>query len=466
MKRLFTFVIFLTLSHLSQATGLTKTHLKADSNTVAAIKRDTLFVPVVNPVVYSPYQSTFKRRLDSIQKEVPLNYNEFVQSYIDIYTSNGRKNDIGRMLGLCKYYFPIYEKAFREAGIPEEIKFLSIVESELNPNAISRVGAAGPWQFMAATGKTYGLNVNDDVDERRDPIKASYAAAAYLKDAYMEFGDWLLAIASYNCGKSSVERAIDKAGATDFWAIRPYLPQETRGYVPAYIAVSYVMNYYKKHGIMPQACSFNPKPDTLIINKTVSLSNLSRLLEMDYREVALLNPSYKRGVITATATAPRRLILPQVRADKFSMLYDALNSDAPMPLAPAAPVVYASAANVEKQQPIKTPSYHTIKRGESLADIADMAGVEVQDLKAWNNLHTNKAVVGKRLRLSENTGNDEPVTEKKATAKKYVTYKVRKGDTLSTVADKFEASMDEIKEMNGLKKSKLQPGMTLKISKV
>jgi membrane-bound lytic murein transglycosylase D len=462
MKRLFTFVICLALSHYSQATGITKTKLKADSNTVNA-KRDTLFKAVVNPVAYTPYQNTFKRRLDSIQKEVPLNYNDFVQSYIDIYTSNGRKNDIGRMLGLAKYYFPIYEKAFHEAGIPEEIKFLSIVESELNPNAISRVGAAGLWQFMAATGKTYGLNINDDIDERRDPIKASYAAAAYLKDAYMEFGDWLLAIASYNCGKSSVERAIDKAGATDFWAIRPYLPQETRGYVPAYIAVSYVMNYYNKHGIMPQACSFNPKTDTVIVNKTVSLSGLARLLEVDYREVALLNPAYKRGVITATATAPRRLILPQVRANKFSALYDALNGDAPA-VYNQPPVVYA--ANVERAQPVKTPAYHTVKRGETLAYIADLAGVEVQDLKDWNNLHSNRAVVGKRLRLSENTDGDDAPVEKKATAKKYVTYKVRKGDTLSTVADKFEASMDEIKEMNGLKKSKLQPGMTLRISKV
>ncbi|GAB3919394.1 lytic transglycosylase domain-containing protein [Mucilaginibacter boryungensis] len=460
MKRLFTFVICLALSHFSQATGITKP--KADSNIVTA-KRDTLFTPVVNPVAYTPYQNVFKRRLDSIQKEVPLNYNEYVQSYIDIYTSGNRKSDIGRMLGLCKYYFPIYEKAFREAGIPEEIKFLSIVESELNPNATSRVGAAGPWQFMAATGKTYGLNINDDVDERRDPIKASYAAAAYLKDAYMEFGDWLLAIASYNCGKSSVERAIDKAGATDFWAIRQYLPQETRGYVPAYIAVSYVMNYYNKHGIMPQACSFNPKTDTVIVNKTISLSGLARLLDVDYREVALLNPSYKRGVITASATAPRRLVLPQVRANKFSLLYDALNNDVPVTYTQP-PVVYA--ANTERTQPVKTPAYHIVKRGETLAYIADIAGVEVQDLKDWNNLRGNKAVVGKRLRLSENTGSEEPATETKATAKKYVIYKVRKGDTLSTVADKFEASMDEIKELNGLKQSKLQPGMTLKINKV
>jgi membrane-bound lytic murein transglycosylase D len=462
MKRLFTFVICLTLSQIIQASG--KPTLKADSNLVGT-RRDTLFVPVVVPVAYSPYQSTFKHRLDSIQKEVPLNYNEFVQSYIDIYTGPGRKNDIGRMLGLAKYYFPIYEKAFHEAGIPPEIKFLSIVESELNPNAVSRVGATGPWQFMAATGKAFGLSITDDVDDRRDPIKASYAAAAYLKDAYQEFGDWLLAIASYNCGKSSVERAIDKAGATDFWSIRQYLPQETRGYVPAYIAVSYIMNYYNKHSITPQACTFNPKPDTLMINKQVSLAGLSRLLDLDIREVSLLNPSYKRGVIMATEAAPRRLILPQIAPNKYSVLYDALSSDAPITYAP--PVFASTDKPVFNNKATKLPAYHTIKRGESLAGIADVAGVELQDLKAWNNLHSNKAVVGKKLRMSEGVAavaGEAPV-EKKA-AQKYITYKVRKGDTLSTVADKFEASMDEIKEMNGLKKSKLQPGMMLKINKV
>ncbi|MES2274410.1 MAG: LysM peptidoglycan-binding domain-containing protein [Bacteroidota bacterium] len=461
MKRLFTLVICLALSQLTQASGILKTKSKADSNIVAA-RRDTLFVPVVAPVVYSPYQTTFKRRLDSIQKEVPLNYNEYVQSYIDIYTSAGRKNDIGRMLGLAKYYFPIYEKAFREAGIPEEIKFLSIVESELNPNAVSRVGATGPWQFMAATGKVFGLSINDEVDDRRDPIKASYAAAAYLKEAYQEFGDWLLAIASYNCGKSSVERAIDKAGATDFWAIRPYLPNETRGYVPAYIAVSYVMNYFNKHNIIPQVCSIG-KTDTVIINKQVSLSNIARLLEVDAKDVYLLNPSYKRGVINASAASPRRLVLPQAHPGKFSMIYDALNSDAPVAYAPA---VYAAVGTVDKpSRSSKKPSYHTIKKGETLADIADEFGVEVQDLKAWNNLHSNKATIGKKLRLGESPADDDSPVTKKAT-KKYLTYTVRKGDTLSGLAEKFEASIDSIKELNGLKKNALQPGMTLKITKV
>jgi membrane-bound lytic murein transglycosylase D len=460
MKRLFTIVICLALSPITQASGIFTT--KADSNITGA-KRDTLFVPVVAPVIYSPYQTTFKKRLDSIQKEVPLNYNAFVQSYIDIYTSPGRKNDIGRMLGLAKYYFPIYEKAFREAGIPEEIKFLSIVESELNPNAVSRVGATGPWQFMAATGKIFGLAINDDIDERRDPIRASYAAAAYLKEAYQEFGDWLLAIASYNCGKSSVERAIDKAGATDFWAIRPYLPNETRGYVPAYIAVSYVMNYFRQHNIIPQACTI-AKTDTLIITKSVSLSNIARLLDVDAKDVYLLNPAYKRGVITATAASPRRLVIPQPTPGQFSMIYEALNSDGPVTYTPA---VYAAAPAVNKSssRPEQTPSYHTVKRGETLADIAGEYGVDIQDLKAWNNLHSSKATVGKKLRLSESAAGDDSPAEKKA-VKKYLTYKVRKGDTLSALAEKFEASVDSIKELNGLKKNALQPGMTLKITKV
>lgn len=459
MKRLFTFVTCLALSHLALASGK-KLTLKTDSDNLAK-KRDTLFVPAAQ-VVYSPYQATFKRRLDSIQHEVPLNYNEFVQSYIDVYTAPGRKSDIGRMLGLAKYYFPIYEKAFREAGIPEEIKFLSIVESALNPTAVSRVGATGPWQFMAATGKAYGLNISGDVDERCDPIQASYAAAAYLKEAYMEFGDWLLAIASYNCGTSSVERAIDKAGATDFWAIRQYLPAETRGYVPAYIAVSYVMNYYNKHSIMPQG-NIIGKTDTVIINRQVSLSNIARLLEVDAKDVFLLNPSYKRGIINASAATPKRLIIPRVHPGKFSDLYDALNSDAPVTL--------PSVININTEKPIarleeKRPAYHIIKKGETLADIADDIGVNVQDLKAWNNLHSNKAVVGKKLRLSENAGGDDsPVFEKKS-AKKYLTYKVKKGDTLSALAEKFEASVDSIKELNGLKKNSLQPGMMLKITKV
>jgi membrane-bound lytic murein transglycosylase D len=456
MKKVFTIVICLALSQFTQATVFLKTNISPDSGIVTA-KHDTLFVPVVKPVAFTPYQKVFKSRLDSIQKQVPLDYNDYVQSYIDIYTSPGRKADIGRVLGLAKYYFPIYEKAFREAGIPEEIKFLSIVESELNPNAVSRVGATGPWQFMYATGKLFGLNINDEVDERRDPIQASYAAAAYLKDAYQEFGDWLLAIASYNCGKSSVERAIDRSGGTDFWSIRQYLPAETRGYVPAYIAMSYVMNCFNKHSIVPQPCSFGIKTDTIMVNKPVSLTNIARVLETDVKDLLVLNPAYKRGVIKGSETAPRRLIIPQVSTEKYSVLYDALNSDTP--------VAYTNAPNPADRRVAEHPAYHTVKKGETLAGIADRYGLDEQDLKAWNNLQSNNSITGKKLKLSQRLAAATP-KEEKHSDKKYLTYKVRKGDTLSGLAEKFEASVENIKELNGLKKNSLQPGMKLKITKV
>src|SRR6201991_1073029 len=252
MKRLFTLTICLVLLQIVHAKPLSSAILNFQW---VPDFQDTVKRQAVNqPAAPAPIRGIYERRLDSISKDIPLEYNEYVQTYIDLYMQN--RDEMGQVVGLSKYYFPIYEKAFRDAGIPEEIKFLSIVESKLDPNAVSRVGATGPWQFMYTTGKLYGLNIDSYIDERRDPIQATYAAAAYLKDAYQEFGDWLLAIASYNCGKSSVERAIAKAGAMDFWTIRQYLPAETRNYVPAYIAISYVMNYADKHNIPMQKWDF------------------------------------------------------------------------------------------------------------------------------------------------------------------------------------------------------------------
>jgi peptidoglycan lytic transglycosylase D len=344
----------------------------------------------------------FKRRLDSIKKDVPLDYNEYVQGYIDTYMHN--RDEMGHVLGLCKYYFPIYEKAFHDAGIPEEIKYLSIVESKLDPFAVSRVGATGPWQFMFTTARLYGLSMDDYVDDRRDPIQASYAAAAYIKDAYQEFGDWLLAIASYNCGKSNVEHAIEKAGASDFWSIRQYLPAETRNYVPAFIAVTYVMNYYNKHNIIPQACSFSLKTDTVLVNKYVSLGTICQALNIDIKELSMLNPAYKRQIINGTSRAPRRLIIPQVDKAKYSALYEALNNTKMMPAAPQA--VYAA---YNENKPEEMPLFHTVKRGETLSTIADTYGIELQDLKVWNHLHSNKAIVGQKLKLSATA--EEPKTK-------------------------------------------------------
>jgi len=421
--------------------------------------KDTTVLPAINQPAALSYQGgIFKRRLDSIQKDVPLDYNEYVQGYIDTYVRN--RDEMARVIGLSKYYFPIYEKAFHDAGIPDEIKYLSIVESKLDPTAVSRVGAAGPWQFMFTTGKLYGLTIDDYVDDRCDPIQASYAAAAYLKDAYQEFGDWLLAIASYNCGKSNVEHAIEKANATDFWSIRQYLPVETRNYVPAFIAVNYVMNYYNKYGITPQACDLSLKTDTVLVNKFVALSTVSNALGLDTRQLALLNPAYKRQIVNGTAKAPRRLIIPQVDKSKYSALYNALNNTKGIAAAPQP----AHAAYYDNK-PEKLPSWHTVRHGESLKDIADTYGVELSDLKLWNHLHSNRAVVGQKLKLSETT--DELKAKPSVKHRQnYITYKVKTGDTLSGIAAKFDgASIEKIKTENGLKKDRLQPGMTIKIDR-
>ena len=427
------------------------------------LRTDTLVpVPVVDEYLLNSYQNmVYKHRLDSIQKKIPLNYNEYVQSYIDIYTAPRRKNAMAKIIGLAKYYFPIYEKAFGEAGIPEEIKYLSVVESALNPNAVSRVGATGPWQFMFTTAKLYGLKIDNYVDERKDAIQASYATARYLKDAYNDFGDWLLAIASYNCGKGNVIRAMQRSGGNDFWSIRNYLPAETRGYVPAYIAIAYVMNFYKKHDIIPEECDFSIKTDTVLVDKFVSLNNISKALEIDPSEIAILNPAYKKRIVNGTTDQPKRLIIPKTAYADFANVYAALNDSE----IAAPPVATFAADHEDSERPAVSRHYHRIKKGESLSVIANRYGVEVQDLKVWNHMRSNAIVPGQKLLIKEASTTNFDSHEKKL-LKSYYTYKVRKGDTLNIIADKYEgATVESIKSLNTLKNNQLHAGMMLKISR-
>ncbi|MGN8071329.1 lytic transglycosylase domain-containing protein [Mucilaginibacter sp. SG564] len=395
MKKLFTLTICFLLLQIVYANASSRSTFQWPN-----IAQDTILrKAVAQPAGPAPLRGIYERRLDSISKDIPLEYNEYVQSYIDLYMQN--RDEMGQVIGLSKYYFPIYEKAFHDAGIPEEIKFLSIVESKLDPNAVSRVGATGPWQFMFTTAKLYGLNMDSYVDERRDPIQATYAAAAYLKDAYQEFGDWLLAIASYNCGKSNVERAVEKAGANDFWSARQYLPAETRGYVPAFIAVNYIMHYFNKHNIVPQGCNFSLKTDTVMVKKYVALSSISQALKVNINELAILNPAYRRLIVNGSPKLPRRLILPQVAKENYAVLYNVLNGgDA---AAPEPKVSYAS--YTENKPERKMPSRHRVRKGETLASIADKFGVEVQDLKVWNHLKSNRAPVGVSIKVSN--GDDD-----------------------------------------------------------
>lgn len=274
-----------------------------------------------------------------------------------------------------------------------------------------------------------------------------------------------MAIASYNCGKGAITRAIQKAGASDFWSIRQYLPAETRNYVPAYIAISYVMSYYKKHGIIPTECEMALKTDTIQVNKYVDLNNISKVLNMDVRTISIMNPQYKRMIVNGTTTAPKRLVIPQIDKNRFALLYEALN-DAQMPANHFDAVLVSNNETSVRQKKHEIPTFHTVKRGETISSIADKFGCEVQDIKVWNNLHSLKVKPGDALRVAAPASSDDKYSSPKTKEiKSVMTYKVKSGDTLSQIAEKFDHSVEQIKSMNGLKSGTLQPGMILKISR-
>lgn len=408
------------------------------------------------PSVFEFGSATVEARLAFLQKTVPLSYNVQVQHYIDLYSTDRYKRYLSRMMGLGAYYFPIYERIFNERGVPEELKYLSIVESALNPHAVSRVGATGLWQFMFSTARLYNLTMDSYVDERKDPIAASYAAAAYFQDAYAEFGDWLLAIAAYNCGKGNVQRAIERSGLTDpdFWSISAYLPKETRNYVPAFIAMTYMMGYHEEHGIEAE----DPAPlvlntDSVWVHKAVPFRGVADALGVEEELIRTLNPAYKRGLVNGTAESPRRLILPEVPPSAYGALYAALNHPTD-----AATAMYVSNPVADGQTIV-----HRVRKGETLGGIANRYGVTVQDLRVWNNLRKNLIVAGQRLRIETASTKSESHATSRFTGTKG-TYTVKKGDTLSGIAKRYRGvTVASIKAANGLKDNTLRPGMVLKI---
>ena len=258
------------------------------------------------------------RKMRNLSNVMTMTYNEEVKKYIDRYTKAGRQST-SYLLGRARYYNPIFEEALRFYGLPLELKYLPVIESGLNPNATSRVGAAGLWQFMATTGKQYDLQIDSYIDERRDPEKSSYAAARMLSDLYKRFGDWTLALAAYNCGPGRVSSAITKAGGgADFWAVYQHLPKETRGYVPAFIAANYVMNYYADYDITPLSTGLPNRCDTIIIEKDVTLAKIANVLGMNVDDLKVLNPQYRQGLIKAYATnGVAKLRLPSEMIEKF-----------------------------------------------------------------------------------------------------------------------------------------------------
>ena len=341
--------------------------------------------------------STVARRLRALHTVIPMDYNDKVRSFIRLYLNRiGARLD--GMLTLCDYYQPIFEEALSRWNVPEELRYLPIVESAMNPNATSRVGAAGLWQFMYTTGKNYGLEVNSVVDERRDSYKSSEAAAHYLHDLYVNFGNWHLAIAAYNCGPGNINKAIARSGGKrTFWEIYPYLPRETRNYIPAFIAAVYVMNYYPEHGLKPSRINIPRRTDTLMVERNMLFTYVSRYAEIPIEELRSLNPQYRADFIPGEGNS-YPFCFP---TDKLSNIInwadtifmhseDSLNRQ---------PVVVEKYKKSARTAATAGATYHKVRRGENLTAIAKKHGTTVQRLKSLNNLRSDKIREGQRLRV-------------------------------------------------------------------
>ena len=275
-----------------------------------------------NPV-FTPEE--YIDRLRRMPTVMEMGYNDIVQRFIDRYMARLR-HSVSYMLGATNFYVPIFEEALEAYQVPLELKYLPVIESALNPRAVSRVGATGLWQFMLGTGKQYGLEVNSLVDERRDPVRSSYAAARYLRDLYRIFGDWNLVIAAYNCGPGNINKAIHRSGGEkDYWRLYPYLPAETRGYVPAFIAANYAMTYYCEHGICPMSTKLPLQTDTVVVDRDVHLEQIAKVLDLDIEMLRSLNPQYRRDIVPG-ATKKYAIRLPMADTGRFIDMQDSIYS--------------------------------------------------------------------------------------------------------------------------------------------
>lgn len=474
-------------------------------------------------------EKEYIERLSKMPTTIEMPYNGEVRKFIDLYVER-RRTLVETMLGMSLYYMPIFEQALEVEGLPLELKYLPVVESALNPVAKSRVGAAGLWQFMMRTGKGLGLEINSLVDERLDPYKSSRMAAKYLKQLHSIYGDWSLAIAAYNCGPGKVNQALRRAGGTgkDFWQVYAFLPKETRGYVPAFIAANYVMTYFKHHNISPALAKKPIVVDTVQVTRRIHFNQIANILNLPIEALRVLNPQYRKDVIPGNSR-PYTLALPSQQIYSFILSEDSIfNSDASkyQPRAVVEPLmeqVSSDENGVYEYETRTVTKYHKVKKGESLGKIAQKYGTTVNAIKKANKLKNNNITAGKNLKVvvkekvkvykpveeetpeelaeadslalqaavtaSDDNAKKKEKTEKKQTAtkskketkktksekpktqtKKKVkesgsTHVVRSGESLYKIAKKYGITVNQLKKANSMTNNKIKPGQKLTIPK-
>lgn len=351
---------------------------------------------------------TYINRLQRMPTVIEMPHNAVVQKFIDMYSGRLR-NSVSYMLAASNFYMPIFEEALEACGVPLELKYLPIIESALNPNAKSRAGAVGLWQFMLTTGKGYDLQVNSLIDERKDPIKASYAAARYLKDLYAIFGDWTLVIAAYNCGPGNINKAIHRANEEkDYWKIYNFLPQETRGYVPSFIAANYIMNYYCDHNICPLESRLPAQTDTIMISKNLYMEQISELCNVSISELEALNPQYRTHLIPGDGSSCT-LRLPSTAVGAFMSKQDTIYTHRLSELQGKRHVVEVATTTVKQARNTKSKSRgtssggggatHKVRKGETLSTIAKRNGTTVKKLQQLNGISGTNIRAGQSIRV-------------------------------------------------------------------
>ena len=341
-------------------------------------------------------------RLERMNSFIKLPYNETVKNYMVLYAEK-MPTRMGQILGLAQYYMPIFEEAFRKYDLPLELKYMAIIESALNPVAVSRVGATGMWQFMHSTARNYGLRIDSYIDDRMDPVASVDAAARYLRDAYRIFGDWSLAISSYNCGSGNVNKAIKRSGRRDFWSIYPYLPRETRGYVPAMVGAMYAVNYAKEYGLEPAPVQIPAHVDTFLVNRNLHFRQVSEVLGIPIDDLRDLNPQYYKDIVPG-AQGDQVLRLPFNYSNSFLDLQDSIYRYKSVEMFSGAVEVGRPGKSTTSTRSSGTTAsgnwvYYKVRRGDNLGKIATKNHTTVKNLKSWNNLKSDKIREGQRLKV-------------------------------------------------------------------